>query len=397
MKRPDPADRPLTVLQVVPALDSGGAEQTCIEIAGALTAVGSRALATGAPGRLVPAFEAAGGTFHPLPLKTKSPLGLYRNAARIAHLIEAESVDIVHARSRAPAWSALLAARRTGRPFVTTYHGIYGERSAAKRLYNSVMARGDRVIANSDFTADLIRTRYGTPTERVVVIHRGIEPDRFDPARFDDAAVMAQRRSWGVPDGAPVVLLPGRLTAWKGQETAIRALAQAGPDGRPDARLVLVGGDQGRDAYHAQLKALTAELGLAERVVFAGHSDDMARAFAASDVALSTSTKPEAFGRVVVEAQAMGLPVIASELGPVAETVVAPPHSEEAARTGWLVPPADPTALAAAIDEVLALPPEAKHTLAARARAHVLGSFTVSRMTEATLAVYRQLVSAGTR
>lgn len=397
MNHGDPAQRPLTVLQVVPALDSGGAEQTCIEIAGALTAVGSRALATGEPGRLVPAFEAAGGRFHPLPLKTKSPLGLYRNAARIARLIEAESVDIVHARSRAPAWSALIAARRTGRPFVTTYHGIYGERSTLKRFYNSVMARGDLVIANSGFTADLIRTRYETPTERVVVIHRGIDPVAFDPTRFDAEAIAAQRRTWGVPDGAPVVLLPGRLTAWKGQETAIRALPLVVGESTPPPILVLVGGDQGRDAYRAQLRALTDDLGLGERVVFAGHSDDVARAFAAADVALSTSTKPEAFGRVVVEAQAMGLPVIASDLGPVAETVVAPPHSDEAARTGWLVPPADPPALAAAIGEVLTLPREAMQALAVRARAHVLGTFTVSRMTDATLAVYRQLDSGRNR
>jgi glycosyltransferase involved in cell wall biosynthesis len=277
-------------------------------------------------------------------------------------------------------------------PFVTTYHGIYGEQNRIKKLYNSVMASGDRVIANSAFTAELVRARYGTPAERLVVIDRGVDERVFDPARIDPAAVAALRSAWGLRPGTRAIVLAGRLTGWKGQSVLIRAAARLRADGAADFAVVLVGSDQGRGGYRAGLDTLVAEHRLGDIVRFAGHSDDMAAVFAAADIAVSASTRPEAFGRAIVEAEAMQTPVVVTDLGPTRETVLVPPAVDAAMRTGWIVPPDDADALAAALAEALATAPEDLADIGARGRAHVLERFTLQRMTGATLDLYRAVL-----
>lgn len=384
---------PMTVLQVIPSLDTGGAERSCVEIAEALVDAGHRALVAGGPGRLVTALTDVGGEFVGFDGASKSPWTLYRNARFLAALIDAEGVDIVHARSRAPAWSARMAARRRGAAFVTTYHGIYGEQNRLKKLYNSVMASGDRVIANSGYTGDLVRERYDVTAPRLVVINRGVDERLFDPAAVSGERIAALRTGWGISGDTRAIVLAGRLTGWKGQSVLLHAAGRLRAEGRRDFRIVLVGSDQGRDSYRAELDRIVADNGLGDHVCFAGHSDDVPAVFASADIAVSASTKPEAFGRTIVEAGAMATPVIVTDLGPTRETVLAPPLVGEDARSGWIVPPGDADALAAALGEALGCEPATLAAIGARGRRHVLNNFTLRRMTASTLKVYEDVLA----
>ena len=370
------------ILQVLPSLETGGVERGTVEVTEAVARAGWEALVASAGGRMVAEVERAGGRHVTLGLTTKSPLGILGNARALARLIGGQGVSIVHARSRAPGWSAFLAARRAGVRFVTTYHGAYGEDLPFKRRYNAVMAKGERVIVASRFMAKLVENRHGVDPARIRLIPRGIDPEAFDPA-IRPERVERLRRTWELPDGAPVVMLPGRLTGWKGQGLLIDAAARLA---RSDARVVLVGSDQGRTAYTEGLRQRAAALGLADRLHLTGQCDDMQAALLLADVVVHASTEPEAFGRVVIEAQAMGRPVIAVDLGGPAETV-------EDGATGWLVPPGDPLALATAINRVLALPEEARRTIGAQARAAVLIHCTTAAMQSATLGVYREVLA----
>lgn len=389
-----PPRRPLTVLQVVPGLDTGGAERTTIDIAAALVRGGDRALVASEGGRLEAELAAAGGELIRLLASSKNPVVMATNALRLARLIRSERVDLVHARSRAPAWSALAACRATGTPFLTTYHGIYAEGGAAKRLYNSVMARGDMVIANSRYTARLIAERYGTPSERIAVIHRGVDLASYRPEAVDEARRDALRRAWKLTGREKIVLNVARLTDWKGQSMLIEAAVLPPLSGRDDLVIVLAGDAQGRDAYRRDLEGRIATRRLAGRVKIVGHCPDVPAALALADVAVVASTEPEAFGRFAVEAEAMGVPVVATALGAAPETVLAPPHVAEADRTGWLVPPKDAASLAAAIGTALALSPDERAELSKRARAHA-ERFSTEAMQEATLALYGKMLSQG--
>ncbi len=382
----------LTVLQVIPSLDTGGAERSAIDVAVALGRRGDRALVASEGGRLEAELASAGGTLVRMPVESKNPVTMALNARRLARLIRSESVDIVHARSRAPAWSARLACRSTDVPFVTTYHGIYAEKGRAKRLYNSVMAAGDVVIANSEYTARLIRERYATPAERIVVIPRGIDLAAFDPDAIDENRRAALRQAWSIAPSERIVLQLARLTGWKGQRVLIEALALPPLAGRADLVAILAGDAQGRDAYRRELEALADARALSGRVRIVGHCDDAPAAFALADVAVVASTEAEAFGRTAIEAAAMGVPVAAAALGATEETVLAPPRAAEAERTGWLVPPGEAAALMHAIDAALSLPGDARRSLAARARRHA-GGFSTEAMQRRTLAVYDSLVA----
>jgi glycosyltransferase involved in cell wall biosynthesis len=370
------------VLQVLPSLVTGGVERGTIEITDAVARAEAIALVASAGGRLVAAVERAGGRHFALPLTAKNPVAIWRNAGRLEALIQAHDVSIVHARSRAPAWSAWLACRRTGTHFVTTYHGAYAEDLPCKRRYNAVMARGEIVIAASRYIAELIVSRHKIPPTRIHVIPRGIDPAVFDPDNIAPERLARLARSWRLPDGAPIVVLPGRLSAWKGQGVLIDAIARLAGRG---ACCVLVGSDQGRRRYSAGLVRRARRLGIADRLRLVGECDDMPAAMMLSDVVVHASTQPEAFGRVVVEAQAMGRPVIAADLGAPVETVA---HGV----TGWRVPAGDPVALAAAIDAALALSDDGRRALAERARAAVLQRYTVRAMQDATLDVYRAVL-----
>ncbi|HEV3045486.1 MAG TPA: glycosyltransferase family 4 protein [Roseiarcus sp.] len=377
-----------TVLQIIPRLDAGGAERTTIDVAAALVAAGARALVASEGGRLTSELQAVGGLLTPFQAATKNPVAMMLNVRRLARLVRDERVDIVHARSRAPAWVALAAMRLAPRPFVTTFHGAYTGRSALKLRYNSVMARGDAVIANSQYTADMIARFYPFAREKVTIIHRGSDFSKFAPAVVDASRVARLRRAWGAEPQERIVLLAARLTAWKGQKILIAAAKRLKDAGMVGVRYVLAGDPQGRGSYAKELDALIEKGGLRGIVVRVGHCDDMPAAFLAASVVAVPSTEPEAFGRSAVEAQAMGAPVVVSDLGAVPETVLAPPYATAEERTGWRVPPGDAPALAEALVNALSLGASAREALARRARAHVERNFSLEHMTRATLDVY---------
>ena len=384
-----------TILQIIPELEAGGAERTAVDIAAALSGAGARALVATEGGRLVGELQAKGGIWAPFPAGTKNPLAMLLNVRRLAKLCLDEGVALLHARSRAPAWVAHGAARALNLPFVTTYHGSYAGRSSVKILYNSVMARGDAVIANSHYTAGLVRSLYPMARERVRVIHRGTDFARYSPSAVEHDRVEALRKAWGVVPHERIVLLGARLTGWKGQRVLIDAAAKLKAAGLADVVFVLAGDPQGRDGYVRDLDKAIETKGLKEIVRRVGHCTDMPAAFLAASVVTVPSTEPEAFGRAAVEAQAMGAPVVVSDLGAVPETVLTPPEVAPQERTGWRVPPGDAGALAEALSTALTMGASAREAMATRARLHVERHFSLERMVEDTLDVYISLLEGG--
>jgi glycosyltransferase involved in cell wall biosynthesis len=387
------AEKRPTILQIIPELDTGGAELSTIEIAGAVQDAGGRAIVLSEGGRLVQRLRDVGAELEFFAAASKNPVRLLWNAHAIAKIIRREGVDLIHARSRAPAWSAFIAARRTGIPFVTTYHGAYAEKTAIKRLYNSVMARADLVIANSHYTADLIRMRYGTPTSRLRVIYRGLDPESYDPQGVTPDRVAALRQSWGITENQRVVLHAARLTGWKGQTVVIEAARLLNEAKKlQDAVFILAGDAQGRSGYLADLLRRIRTADLEGRVRLVGHVNDIPAALLAAHAAVVASTEPEAFGRAATEAQALGTPVIATDIGAPPETVLSPPRFAPDQATGWLIPPSDPQRLADAVSAALSLSPDARAAMGARARIHVTTKFSLAAMKEQTLRVYDELL-----
>lgn len=382
-----------TILQIIPALDAGGAERTTIDIAEGIAQAGARSLVATTGGRLVGELQAKGGLWIPFPAATKNPASMALNVGKLAQILRNEKVDLVHARSRAPAWVALAACRLTGTGFMTTYHGAYSGLSAPKLLYNSVMARGEVVIANSHFTAERIQTQFRIDPTRLRVIHRGTNFEAFAPDKVAPERVEKIRRGWLVAPEERVVLLAARLTAWKGQKVLIRAAHILRERGYRDLVFILAGDPQGRNDYVAEIDRLISENQLGGVVRRVGHVSDMPAALAASALVAVPSTAPEAFGRVAVEAQAMGVPVVVSNLGAVPETVLAPPQVRPDQRTGWRVSPDNPEELADAIAEAIDLMPSAYQQLADRARTHVMARFSLERMVSETLDCYAALIA----
>lgn len=369
------------ILQVLPRLETGGVEQVVVELTEAVARTGARALVASLPGRLVPAIERAGGVHIPLDLESRNPLRMSLASRHLARLIRIHRISLIHAHSRAPAYSARAAAKRRGIPFVTTYHGAYGDTGPLKRRYNSVMASGDRVIAVSHYIAGLVRERHGIGDDRLRVVPGGVDPVRFDPDSVN-GRVERLARTWRLPDGAPTVMLPARLTGWKGQTVLIEALARLRHD---DAVAILVGSAQGRDAYARSLVEAAKRWNVESRVLFAGDCTDMPAAYMLADVVVNASTDPEAFGRTIVEAQAMRRLVIATDHGAARETI-------RDGETGWRVKPGDTGALAATIDAALDLPVDARLAMGTAARDFVAGRYSIAAMQNGNLAVYDELL-----
>lgn len=381
-----------TILQIVPSLNIGGAERTTVDMARAIVEAGGRAIVVSSGGRLQDELAAVGGEHIDMAVQSKNPIIMALNVEHLTRLITREKVALVHARSRAPAWSALAAARRTSRPFVTTYHSKVHESPRLKVFYNSVMARGDAVIANSAYTASRITRVHAPDAARVFTVPRGIDVDRFNVDSVATARVDQLRARWGImPDGRTLFMLPARLTRWKGQGLAVEAAAllQKNETLRGTFSLLLVGDAQGRDAYVHELEQMIARGGLEDCVALTGPCDDMPAAYALADCVLSPSIEAEPFGRTAVEAQAMQCPVIASDSGGQRETVV----SDGASATGFAVTTNDAPALARAMEAVLALSLEERIAMGARGRANVMAHYSLAAMTAATLDIYARLLT----
>ncbi len=379
--------RTRTSLQVLPNLISGGVERGTVDVANALVQAGWRALVVSAGGPMVRELERGGAEHITLPLATKNPFAIRKNAETLAALIREKQVDIVHARSRAPAWSARAAAKTTGVPFITTFHGVYGtEPFGLKKLYNRVMAEGEVIIAVSDFIRDHLVREYDVAPERIRVIHRGVDINLFNANSVSPTRLIQVTSKWRLQDSAHTVMLPGRLTAWKGHELLIDAIAELKRrnGGQSDVRCIMVGQDHGRTNHREHIMRYAAARGADVHII--DDCYDLPAAYMATDVVVSASTRPEAFGRVVAEAQAMGRPVVAPSHGGAQEIIVP-------GVTGWLFTPSDPISLADALERALNLSQEERIRIADAAITQARTYFSKIEMCAKTLAVYDEVMA----
>jgi glycosyltransferase involved in cell wall biosynthesis len=327
--------------------------------------------------------ERLGGRHYTHPVHSKNPLTILKNAFWLARFIRDRHVNVVHARSRAPAWSVWMASRMTQRPFVTTVHAAYKFSTKIKKFYNSVMARGDRIVAISPYIAHQITRAYSVDVKKIRIVNRGIDLERFSPDNVSEERREALRKAWNVKKGQKIVLMPARVSPIKGHTLLIEAIAHL-PHNDGQTVAVLLGDDQGRHGYRRELEALIRSSGLQNEVRMVDHCNDMPAAYSLATVAVAPSRFPEGFGRVPVEAMAMGVPVIASDLGAMHDTV-------RDGETGWLLPPSNPRVWAEAIARALALTPEERADMAKDAMLRAHASYDLRRMVIDTLAVYDEL------
>ncbi|MCK5284140.1 MAG: glycosyltransferase family 4 protein [Alphaproteobacteria bacterium] len=372
------------IMQIIPELGPGGAEQGCIDIAAELAAGGAQAIIVSHGGVRVHELSRFGVVHIDMPVHSKNPLIMWQNAQKLHKLIERYNVNIVHARSRAPAWSAWHACKGTNAHYMSTCHAPYNINNNLKRFYNSSIARGERVIAISGYVANYLKQNYRIDDSRIRIIHRGIQLERFHPTTVTPERLITLSKEWRIPDGANIVMLPARITRWKGHHILIEAMARLN---RKDLFCVIIGSDQGRSEYRKELEKTIQEKGLGGQVRLVHHCIDMPAAYMLSTVVVCASTDPEGFGRVPVEAQAMGRPIIATDHGGAQETIIR-------GQTGWLVPPSDSVALANAIEEALSLTGNQRVILATRAMSHIADNFTREQMADKTLDVYAELLKS---
>ena len=374
-------------MQVIPALQAGGAERTVIEVADAVVRAGGRALVASAGGRMTDDLAAVGGKHVEMKADSKAPHLVWTNSSRLAKLVADETVSLIHARSRAPGWSAYRAAKLTDTPFVTTYHGAYSGQSGLKRRYNSVMARGDMVIANSRWMAEHIAQTHGLTANQIMIIPRGVDFTAFNPGAVSEARRESIRQLWGL--GAEnkrlVLFLPARLTDWKGQRLAIEALAALSREERDGLLLVMTGEAKRKSKYAEELNDLIRHTGLTEATRLRSHCKDMPAAFLMADIVLAPSTRPEAFGRTAAEAAAMGRAVIAADHGGARETVID-------GETGARFTPGDVKALTGAIRSLISVGPQTRQVMGQNGRAHIEQHFSVEGLQTATLSLYKALI-----
>ncbi len=372
------------ILQILPRLETGGVERGTTEIAAALTQAGWHSVVVSGGGRLVHDLE-RGGTEHiTMSVYSKNPFVMRKNADLLAKLIKEKNVDIVHARSRAPAWSAKWACEATGVPFLTTFHGAYNIGPfKIKKKYNKVMTDGVLTIAVSNFIKQHILDNYeNVPAEKIRVIHRGADIERFDVTKVSQERLIALSKKWRIPEDMPVIMLPGRLTRWKGQLLMLEALSLMK---HKDVRCLFVGSDQGRKRYRRELEKKAKKLGLTAVVHFVDHCSEMDVAYMLSDIVVSASTDPEAFGRVVPEAQAMGRIVVGPDHGGATETI-------KDKETGFLFKHGDAKDLAEKLDMALDMSAQDKKTMSQKAVQSVRQEFSKASMCEKTLDVYREIM-----
>lgn len=383
---------PITVLQIIPGLGGGGGEQACAEIVAGLRSRGDRAIVVSSGGVRVKDVLVAGGEHIERDVATKNPVKIMNNAVWLRDLIRKEKVDIVHARSRAPAWSAWIACRAAPCRFVTTFHAAYKFSGEIKRIYNSVMARGDRVIAISEFVAGYIRDGYKVEEGKLRVVYRGIDIQAFSPQAVDEERRDKLREEWEITDGDRIVLMPGRISRIKGHGLFIHAFSAlckivdaSSEKNEKNIIAVIVGDVQGRKEYKKEIEKLIDKEGISSKVRMVPHCRDMPAAYSLADVVVVPSQVPEGFGRVPVEAMAMGVPVIASNLGATSETV-------KDGTAGWLLPPDNPEQWSETMLKALRLSPGTRKHMsqAAIQRANVM--FSRNAMISATLAVYDDIM-----
>ena len=384
-------ERPLTVLIVVPTLDGGAADVGALGLVRILTQAGHRAIVASQAGRLVADVTAAGGEFVPLDLASNNPLRILRNAIALNRIARDYHCDVIHALGRAAAWSAHLAARQRGIPFLTSWYKGFRDQNVFKHLYNGIMARGDRVVAVSEQIAQLISDRYGLPWQRIAVVPTSVDLSRFDPAAVAPERVEAIRRAWGVKRDTKVILIVGRIVRRKGHHVAVKAAKRLKDMGLKNFLCVFVGEDRGRTHYTGELWDLVLSTGTMDVIRMAAPVADMAAAYAAAEVIVSAAVQPEGLQRAILEAQAMARPVVVSDLGAGADVVLTPPAVPEGRITGLRFHAGDDAALTAAVLRLFALPEAVRRGIGARGRDWVLGHFDQPVVARETLRLYREI------
>ncbi|MGY9005059.1 MAG: glycosyltransferase family 4 protein [Alphaproteobacteria bacterium] len=382
IETPASETRAPVVLQVLPRLEAGGVERGAIDVAIALKKAGWGAVVVSAGGAMARELERHDIPHVILPVHSKNPMVMFRNIGRLQRVIKEYGANIIHARSRAPAWAAERAAKKAGIHFITTFHGTYGAKGVAKQLYNAVMTRGERVIAISEFIASHTQDHYRLGREYIRMIHRGVDVGLFNPENVTQERMIQLSTRWQLPDDRQVILMPGRFARWKGHELVIEALARLG---RRDVLCVMVGVDTASKDYISTLESSAKAHGVEDLLRFVDYSRDLPAAYMLSDVVVSAASKPEAFGRVLAEALAMGRPVVGPAHGGALEIV-------NDKKTGWLYTPGNSEALAGALHAALSLNAGARHRLATEAMNTIRENFTNDRMCAQTLGVYSELL-----
>ncbi len=380
----------LKVLQVIPKLGFGGAETGCYDIAHYLPENNCKSFIVTSGGELLKFVDRKKVKVFRLPVQSKNPLLILINAFILIGIILVYNISLVHARSRAPAWSCLLATKITGRKFVTTFHGTYNFKSNIKKIYNSVMTRADLIIAGSNFIFSHIKKNYSkylSDKKKLLVIFRGINIDYFDPTTKIEIDEKKLLNRWDIQKDKKIILLPGRLTSWKGQEVFIEAINLVNIElGYEAFYAVILGNDQGRDLYKKKLVRLTEQYRLSKQIRFIDHCKDMALAYKVSDIIVSASIEPEAFGRVAVEAQSMEKTIIASNIGGSNETII-----DE--KTGFLYEAGSAKSLSKKILKILNMDETLLKSIGTEGRKNVIKKFNVEKMCFSTYSEYKRLLN----
>ncbi len=380
----------LKVLQVIPKLGYGGAETGCFDIAHYLPENNCKSFIVTSGGELLKFVDKKKVKVFRLPVNSKNPLLILINALILIVIILINNISIVHARSRAPAWSCLFATKLTGRKFVTTFHGTYNFKNNLKKIYNSIMIRSDLIIAGSNFIFSHIKQNYSkylNDKKKLLVIFRGINVDYFDPTTKFESEEKKLLTKWDIEKDKKIILLPGRLTSWKGQEVFIEAVNLVNIElGYEAFYAVILGSDQGRDLYKKKLIRLSEQYRLAKQIRFIDHCKDMALAYKVSDIVVSASTEPEAFGRVAVEAQSMETPIVASNIGGSKETII-----DE--KTGFLYEAGNAKSLSKKILKLLYLDETLLKSIGTEGRKNIVQKFNVEKMCFSTYSEYKRLLN----
>ena len=374
--------RPPIIMQVLPALNGGGVEQGVVDMNAAIVDAGGRSIVVSSGGHRVHEITRKGGIHMELPVHSKNPIVMSRNVKHLRNIIREQYVDIVHACSRAPAWSAGRAVKDTQAKYVTSCHAAHKISGGLKRFYNASITKGDVVITVSDFLAGYLRQNYDMEGVDLRIIHRGLALDKYHPNTVTPDRLINLTKTWRIPDGASVIILPGRLTRIKGHIFLIDALAKLG---RKDIFCVFVGGNAKNSSYSSELEKYIEDKGLAGCVRMVDHCDDLAAAYMLSTVVTAPSIVPEGFGRIAIEAQAMGRPIIATDHGGSRETIIRD-------ETGWLIEPNNVDQFAAALEEAMSLTNNQRALLGTQAMAHIAKNFTVDKMCRETLDVYAEML-----
>ncbi|MEN3386364.1 MAG: hypothetical protein V7608_6408 [Hyphomicrobiales bacterium] len=388
--------RPLTVLVVVPTLHAGAADAGAIDLVRILKNGGHRVIVVSRGGRLEDEIDLLDAEFVRLDVESNNPLVMLRSAFALARIMREKHCDLVHAHGRAAAWSACVAGRMSRVPLLTTWYKGFREQNAFKRLYNSVMVRGERVVAVSDQLAELIVERYHIPASRIAVVSASIDTARFDRNTVSIDRLDAIRRAWGVTPDTKVILVVGRMLRRKGHDVVVKAVHRLKERGLKDFICVFAGEDQGRTHYTGELWDLIGATGTSDVIRLAGAVDDMPAAYAVATIVVSAAVQLEGLQRAILEAQAMACPVVVSDLAAGPDAVLAPPAVSEERMTGLRVPAGDEAALAAALIRLFSLSDSARTAIGGRGRAWICEHFDAPSIARSTLALYADVTRART-